>query len=122
MNFPDVEKMVIGFLQSRVTVPIRTTVPKTRPTKFLRIYANGGAAQNRIVERALITVDAWASDSVEAHDLAQVARHAFLNEATGMPLVRRVEEQTRPYSTPDPDSGTPIYRFSVMLTVRASRH
>lgn len=122
MSFPDVEQMVIGFLQPRVPVPIRTVVPKNRPKNFLRIYANGGAAQNRIVERALITVDAWAADSVVAHDLAQAARRAFLNDATGMPLVRRVEEQARPYFTPDPDSGTPIYRFSVMLTVRASRH
>lgn len=121
MRFPDVDAMVLAFLEDRVTQPIHTTVPEDRPATFVRAWRNGGAAINRVLETATVTVDAWAPDSVEAHDLASDLRHLFLNEYNAMPLVRRVDEISGPYSIPDPESGSPRYRFSVSLTVRAHR-
>lgn len=121
MRFVDVDGMVRGFLLDHVTVPVHVSVPKDRPVSFIVARRNGGAALNRVVDEATVTVDCWSGSSVEASELAETARHAFHHDSTGMPLVRGVDEVTGPYSTPDPESGSPRYRFSVRLRIRAKR-
>lgn len=121
MRFPDVDSMVRSFLLSRVTVPVHVSVPRNRPASFVVARRNGGGASNRVVDSPTVTVDCWASSSVEAAELAEDCRSAFHDSYAAMPLVRGVDEITGPYSTPDPDSGSPRYRFSVRLSVRAAR-
>ena len=113
--------MVIAFLESRVGAEVGTTVPKPRPPLFLRAWRNGGPAANRVVDRPLVTLEAWSEDSTVAADLLSAARSALMNDYTAMPLVRGVREISGPYFTPDPESGTPRYRCSLQLTVRATR-
>lgn len=125
MNFPDVEVLVIGFLESRITpVPVKGKVPNPRPVKFVRVWRTGGAAQNRVLERVTLTVQAWAegeAGDADAFTLARQAREHLLNDYTAMPLVRGVEEITGPYFDPDPDTGVDRYSFSMKLSVRAAR-
>lgn len=121
MRFPDVDVMVIAFLDPRVSVPVHTQVPRDRPVSFVRAFRNGGRAVNRVLDEPTVTVDAWAASSVDAANLAEDVRGLFHHEYTAMPLVRGVEEVTGPYSIPDPESGSPRYRFSVRLRVRAAR-
>lgn len=121
MRFPDVDSMVRAFLLPRVTVPVHVSVPKDRPDSFIRAWRNGGAASNRVLDNAAVTVEAWAKSSVAASELAEDVRGMFHHEYTSMPLVRGVEEISGPYSTPDPESGSARYRFSVRLRVRAAR-
>ena len=120
MKFPDVERMVLDFLDARVDAEVSSIVPKPRPDRFVRAWRNGGPSKNRIVDRPLITVEAWSLDSVDAAELAESARSALLHESAAMPLVRRVTEISGLYSTPDPESETPRYRFTMQLTVRAT--
>ena len=121
MRFPDVDAMLVSFLTPRVTVHVHVTVPAQRPASFIRAWRNGGSASNRILDNATVTVDAWAESSVEAATLAEDVRGLFHHSYTAMPLVRGVEEISGPYSIPDPESGSPRYRFSVRLRVRAAR-
>jgi len=121
MRFPDVDAMVRVFLLPRVSVPVHISVPKDRPDSFIRAWRNGGAATNRVLDNATVTVEAWADSSVKAAELAEDVRGLFHHEYTAMPLVRGVEEISGPYSIPDPESGTARYRFSVRLRVRAAR-
>ncbi len=121
MRFVDVEAMVIAFLRDRIDAAISTTVPSPRPEPMVRLWRNGGPAVNRVLERAQITVETWSADSVTASELATACRTALLSDYTAMPLVRGVTEITGPYSTTDPDTETPRYRFTVELTVRATR-
>lgn len=122
MSFVSVDEMVLGFLSTRVSVPVHVSVPNPRPVSFIVARRNGGGALNRVIDQPTVTVDAWAPRSAEAEDIARVAREAFLNDMLGLPLVAAVEEISGPYSVPDPDSGTPRFRFSVRLTVRAARN
>lgn len=122
MRLPDVEALVIAFLKPIVApVKVATKVPATRPALFVRVYRTGGAAQNRILEEAQITVDAWAATEVDAFNLAAGCREALLNDASQIPLVRGATETGGLHLTPDPDTNTPRYRFTVGLTVRAGR-
>lgn len=121
---PDVEAIVVAFLNGVVVPPVSTRVPNPRPAAFVRAWRTGGAATSRVLERAQITVQAWGSnsaDTVAASDLAQACRTALFNEYTGMPLVRGVEEIAGLYSDPDPATGIARYTFTVTLMVRARR-
>ena len=120
MRFADAESLVLTFIKAHIgSTEIGTKVANPLPTKYVRAWVNGGSASNRVLERVQITVDVWAGSTVDASDLIGDIRHAFLNEYTQMPLVRGVEEITRPYFNPDGDRDR--YRFTVALMVRAKR-
>lgn len=119
MKFADVEEFVLPFIRSYTTVTVSTKVPNPRPVSFVRAWVNGGAAVNRVLERVQVTVDVWASSSVDASRIAGAIRDGFLHEYSTMPLVRGVEEVTRPYSAPDETSDR--YRATYALRVRATR-
>lgn len=122
MILTDTEAMARTFLLAVVTpVEVVTTVPATRPAKFVRLFRTGGSAENRVLERAQLTVQAWAPDTVTAANLAGVCREAFLNNSSLMPLVRSVSETGGLRLDPDPDTGIPRYTFTVTLMVRAAR-
>lgn len=120
MQLPEVEgEIVLPFVQG-VVAPVKaaTLVPAKRPQKFVRVWVNGGAAINRILERVVVTVDYWAPTTAEAAAGAGDIRHAFLNTQIHA-LVKGVEEITRPYSEPDETSER--YRATYALLVRAKR-
>lgn len=122
MRFPDVEVLAVAFLRSQVApVAVGAKVPTTRPSQYVRAFRTGGAASNRALEEAQITVDAAAETEAEAWALASACREAFLHRYTLMPLVRAATEISGLHSTPDPDTNTPRYRFTVALMVRAGR-
>lgn len=116
--FADVEAMVVMFLATRLGVPVRTRVPNPRPDRFIRVWRSGGAAQNRVMDVAQVTVTAWSADSVDASELAREAQSALLNDHSNMTLVRSVRETGGLYSDPDLATGTPRYTFTVELRVR----
>lgn len=120
MRFDDVEAMVKPFIGSRVAgTKVGTKVPNPRPASFVRAWVTGGAAVNRVLERVQITIDVWGTSTAASSGMIGDIRHAFLNDYTEMPLVRGVEEITRPYFNPDGDIDR--YRFTVALMVRAGR-
>ena len=122
MRFPDAEALVLAFLKPVVSpVAVHVKVPKTRPATFVRAWRSGGASINRVLDRPMITVQAWATDSVGASELAMACRDAFLHDYTRMPLVRGVEEVTGLYFDPDPDTGIDRYTFTIQLMVRGKR-
>jgi hypothetical protein len=122
MSFPDAEALAVAFVRSQIApVHAGTRVPADRPSSFVRVYRTGGAALNRVLEEAQITVDAEAASEAEAWALASACREAFLHRYTLMPLVRAATEISGLHSTPDPDTNTPRYRFTVALMVRAGR-
>lgn len=121
MSLPDVESMAVTFLRDKTGGKVGTLVPNPRPVEFVRVWRSGGSAVNRVLDAAHLTVTAWAASTTAASDLARACRDAFLADYTSMPLVRGVEEVGGPYYSPDPDTGSPRYTFTVRLMVRAHR-
>lgn len=120
MRFVDVEAMGRTFLLATTSAPkVVTKVPANRPAKFVRLFRTGGAADNRVLERAQLTVQGWATTTGDAFDLTSECREAFLHQYTLMPLVRGVEETGGLHV--DPDTGTPRYTFTIALLVRSGR-
>lgn len=117
----DVEAMVVFFLTTKLGVKVGTRVPNPRPDTFVRAWRSGGAASNRVLDVAQVTVTSWAESTTAASELAQRCRHVLLNDHSGMTLVRGVEESGGLYYDPDVDTGADRYTFTVTLRVRAPR-
>ena len=117
--FADVEIIVRDFLALHVEVPVRTRVPVTRPVEFVRVWRTGGAAVNRVLDRPIMTVQAWAASDPRASELAGRCRDVIYGASTGMTLVRGVEEVSGLYYDPDPDLNSPRYTFTFQANVRA---
>lgn len=122
MSFPDVEAVAVAFLKPPVApVKVGTKTPNPRPTSFVKVYRSGGAAVNRVLENAQLTVEGEAPTQEAAFELTSKCREHFLHRYTLMTLVRGASEVGGLYFAPDPDTNIPRYRFTVGLMVRAGR-
>lgn len=114
MSFPDPLVEAIDILEAAApSVLVASNVPASRPTKFVRVWVNGGAAEQAIYERPTLSVTVWAGTDKEAADLAADCRQAFLSRWGAR------SELTRPYFDPDPTTGEPRYSFSFRARNRA---
>lgn len=119
--FPDVEGLLVRYLPDLVGVDVSTRVPNPRPASFVRVKRVGGTSPNRITDAALVVVECWASDEVEASYLGRLTRaHVFALAQTSHDgdYVRRVREVGGLQAFPDPVSETPRYQFTVQIDTR----
>lgn len=124
MKFPDVEAMTVSELVAFAAThnaEVSGKWPNPLPTRHVRAWRTGGVADNRVLDRPIITVTAKAESTVAAAELLGDCRHHVLNNFGLLPLVRRVEEVTGPYYDPDPETRDDRYTFSFQLSVRAAR-
>lgn len=119
IRFPDIEGALIAHLEPLLEVPVSTRIRSTYP--FVLIKRVGGPRANLITDRPLVTVEAWAENSVAAEDLAAKARaHIGATEQTHVngAWVRSVTEVVGLMDHLDPVTETPRYTFTVQLDVR----
>lgn len=127
--FPDVEAIVISYLNAEFaarseTARASTKVPKTRPTKFVRVLRTGGPSEF-IMDRAQLTLEAWANKATDAIALMQLARglmHAIdrvtYNGSTYQ--FYAPQEFSGPANLPDPDSSQERYTETFSVGVRGT--
>lgn len=125
--FPDAAAAVISALNAQLSalgftgVPVRSRVPNPRPARFLLVFRTGGPSVNIVTDAAQLTIEAWATSDVEAHDLAQVARAIVTGiegTVTGGVTVYGVDQLSGPGYLPDPVSTQSRYTFTVTVNVR----
>lgn len=94
-------------------VEVRVSVPDPRPPKLVVVRREGGAMENRLVDRAGVGVDMWAPTEAEAAELAERVSDSMLSLgfADGFALVR--EEAMR--SDPDMVAKSPRWYASYTL-------
>lgn len=123
-DFADVEAMLMSHLRAEVTPKVYTRAPATLPDAWVRVWRTGGASINRVLDEALVTVEAWGkspADTVAASGLAEACRRVLLDASGSVPLVRGVDEQAGPYFDPDPDTNRARYSMTFRVRVRARR-
>lgn len=125
--FPDLEAAVIDYLTGELAAfdadaTVDNTVPDPRPTRLVRVLRTGGARTGVVLEDAQLTIDCWDVLVEDAHDLAQLCRGLM----TAMPyrypdtVTYRVHEVGGPNNQPDPDTASPRYTFTVLITARGT--
>lgn len=126
--FPDAAKVVIDYLADEFddrdeTAVVVGAVPNPRPNKFVRVMRTGGPRINPVVDRPLITVEAWADDPDVAGQLARLSRgliHAMRGTVQGGVTCYRIDEAAGPADLPDPDSAQSRVTFLVAIGMRGT--
>lgn len=121
--FPDTGAILIDYLVEVLDVPVVSKIPADRPGAFVRVRRTGGPLRNIVTDEPTITVDCWADDEGDAHDLAQLVR-AHLHALPGQMLddvpVYRVTEFAGPADLPDPLSDQPRFTQTFAVAVRGA--
>lgn len=126
--FPDVEEILVNYLQARLvahgdTATVHDAVPNPRPPRFVTVVRVGGPRRNLFVDSASIAVECWAATPKQAHDLCQLTRgliHAAVGTSVAGVQVYRVDEFSGPVRLPDPESQQPRYTMTVSVSVRGT--
>lgn len=101
---PNVEAVIITYLNGVLTPPVSSEVPAPRPTLFVRVVEVPFEGIRQVaLYRALLSLEFWGAKKTEAKDLALTAL-AHLSAAEGF-----VADPGSPGYLPDPVSGTPRY-------------
>ncbi len=124
--FPDVEHLLIsavadGLTAAGMTTHVGSMVPNPRPASFVRIERIGGPVRDRVVDDALVTVEAWATTHPAAWDLAARTRAIVLGlEGTVVDgaVLYGVVEASGPGSLPDPDSDMRRFTWTCQVSTR----
>ena len=127
--YPDVEAVVVSYLNAEFvsrseSARASTKVPNPRPTKFLRVQRTGGVG-DFVVDRAQLTIEAWANKATDAIALMQLVRglmHA-IDQVTYSGSTYQFyapQEFSGPANLPDPDSEQERYTETFSVGVRGS--
>lgn len=124
--FPDVVAITIDYLKAQLAdrgpaVSVTSKVPNPRPATFVVVRRLGGIRLNLVVDDAQVTIESWANDDDEAHDLAQLCRglvFAMRGTVQDGTAVYRVGELAGPQDLPDPPSSQSRYVHNVQIAAR----
>lgn len=121
--FANAQALVNAHLSGVTGLRCVTTIPTTRPGRFVRTIRTGGFLANGVTDVARLTFECWAEKKGDAQDDAQQVRAAVLalrgTSLSGV-KVHRVEEIAAPADSPDPDSRTPRYVLTHEVHLRGT--
>lgn len=120
--FPDPIVVARTWLVGRLTgIPVVQKMPATATDELIQLVRTGGQRAGLVIDRAQLTVTAWARTDIRSAELANLTRAhlgAMQGQVVGTATVYEVAEVGGPYSNPDPDSGQPRHTFTVAVSVR----
>lgn len=123
--FPDVEAVVVAFLNARLasaglTARASTRVPNPRPATLVVVERVGGSMRSVSHEDALVSVDCWAESSVAASDLARKVASWLVELDQGGCHVPQGPDgwAGRPVYLEDPVAQVPRYTMTVIVRCR----
>lgn len=123
--FANAINLLNAFTEAQTGILVVTTVPTTRPKRFIRTVRTGGFRRDAITDVARITFECWAESSTAAELDAQTLRDLFhrspgtvLSNQRGRFKIHRVEEVAGPADSPDPDSKSPRYTLTLEVHLR----
>lgn len=121
IKFPDVEALLVSYLNGVLDEPVHTKVPSPRPATFVRIMRTGGTATGLVTDEALIAYEAWAATEPAAQELAQRVRAYIraVDVVAGVQFYGPINP-TGPVNLPDPASGQARYTGLVSVGVRGT--
>lgn len=119
--FPDVEQLVIDGIAPELAargwvVPVTTRTPNPRPAEYVRVIRTGGVRVNLVLERAQITVEAFAEREARAERLAALVRGILPT----LEAAYDVDEFSAPGNLPDPTTAQHRYTATYGVLVRGA--
>lgn len=119
IRFPDVEAVIVSYLNAQLTAFSETARASTKTTnanKFVTVRRTGGNAVF-VVDNARVTFEAWATTEAVAANLAQLVRGIILaaDQITYQGTTYQTyepQELAAPANNPDPDSAASYARYT----------
>lgn len=124
--FPDVESLVVGYLNTEYTARgntarAHTKVPNPRPQAFTIVPRLGGTNRNVVVDQPTLGIECWGPTEGAAFDLCALTR-ALIGALAGRTIngvmFYSVAELSGPTQLPDPESNQARYIYTPTLTCR----
>ena len=100
---------------------VATSVPREFPGLLVTVSRSGGNRLSRVHDRPMVTTRVWAEDSVQAWELAMIARRAALavhNERFADGWLTYFREVGGPAVMDDPRTKHASYQFTDTFIVR----
>lgn len=120
--FGDPEAAAIIWLDPKLDdVEVSTEVPSDRPAELVKVSLTGGGDPNIVTERAQLTFECWAEDSVRASEICRTVKalvKAMAGQIVNGVFVRSVRTVGAPVSFPDPETDLPRYQYTAELNCR----
>lgn len=124
ITFADTEDLANQYFSAALAarsrpMPVGSRVPAPRPAEFVRVMATGGGRLNLLIDRPVLTVEAWAGSEEEAVQLVQLLRGlvgAATHHEHGF-QVADVASISAPVNMPDPETGHRRYTFNAAVDV-----
>lgn len=113
--FADLPEVVAADLSVSRSIPDRD-VYTAHPALSVSDDGDAGGT-NRVTEEALLRISVWDMDAFRGLRLARLAR-AYLLAYGGSPASRGFSDASHPFSTEDPDDGTPLASFTITARLR----
>lgn len=126
ITFPDATLAVVNFLNGSFvdrgeTAVVGTLIPNPLPERLVVVRRIAGVRQGLVVDLPQLSVEVWAPDESDAHDLAQLVR-ALIYSMTGITfegvVVYRVTEVAGPALFRDGETDRPRFVASYQVGVR----
>lgn len=122
ITFPNVEAQVRDYLTPLLDVTVERIAPERLPPVFVRVVLNGTTRRDLITAEAMVTLECWAPTDAEAEALSRRVYGALC--AMDLPDGTYVPDGEDgwaggPYPSPDPESGTPRYVMTCLVTQEA---
>lgn len=122
--FPAVAGSVAKILEAETGYMAFTQVPRTLPTRFIKVSRIGGEFLNPFTETVNIFVEVWDKDKMDAEQVALRCRGLVFG-LKGYKLdghkVHNVEGDGGINDEPDPPTATPRFTFASTLVIKGKR-
>lgn len=125
---PDATDVCVSFLRDALDgqgddATVAARIPNLRPERLVVVRRVGGPRLNLVADDPMISVECWAADTADAHDLAQLCRalvHTMRGGTVAGVPIYRIDELAGPADLPDPLSDQPRYVFTVQIAMRGT--
>lgn len=121
MAYPDIERLLVGWLSARFSLRVVTDTPANleKVLPLIRVTRFGGADTAPGIDRAIVDVDTYGATRATAAQLAERVRYSFLFKLCGTQVddVAIVDVDTLSGPSWRPYDNTALRRFGASYAI-----
>lgn len=110
-----IEKIILDFLSSKVSTPVKTEIPQNPPTNFYLIEKTGGS-QAINIKRSTIVIQSYAESLYEAANLNDIVKEYMLG-SEGLLTLNEIVSVVLGSDYNYTDTTTKKYRYQAVFEI-----
>lgn len=110
-----IEAILYDFLSQKVSIPVKTEIPKMPPAKFYLIEKTGGGETN-FIKRATVTIQSYGDSLYDAASLNEIVKETIL-AADGLITLDSIVSVKLSSDYNFTDTTTKKYRYQAVFEI-----